>query len=576
MKRYVILLFLPLLSACGGTDKPGNTTVAVDANLLKQVLKVDPNDPLRHTMTPSQLFSISGATENVIEGKQGTTVYIPKAAFRNAKGEIVEKDIKIELIEATTLDDLIRSGLQSADSTGAISSDGVVYLNATANGEQLSLDKNSPLHIERPLRGKDRKNLLTFQGLRDSSGQMHWLNPQQPENTLTPIPLSQLDFIPEKFVQTVNDNLPFRNHKTLSRTLCDSLYWALSAWRPGYGEDDGVMNDTANVCGIDPASAKVLQEKHFQKTLISTREFERRFKAIVNTCNENVLNVYVQHLQNSLWQNDSMAANLLKGTAHEATFRNFASERLGKVRVDDQRAKAMDAFYSRRLDETKAQLARVKAKRDSLEHIKDVRYQQAMQEYDSLLVLRQNYRLEHYGFVQTSLGWTMMGSYIIGPSKFQFDVEIPTGNDYDRSYVYIVNPRIQSIFGLLAGDKVHFTTAHAQDHIFVSWMGERQLAVAVSYKGEQVFTDTVSFTVQDRPAKIRFSPKASTKKSFKDFLAKYDTWKAENKISVDLYYEDAIWKEQKRQEQLRNDYDLMVQLWNLARPCCPTGRVAFK
>jgi hypothetical protein len=284
-----------------------------------------------------------------------------------------------------------------------------------------------------------------------------------------------------------------------------------------------------------------------------------------------VLEVYVQHLQNSLWQNDSLAADLLNGRAHETTFRNFASERLGKVRVDDQRAKALDAFYSRRLDETKTQLDRAKAKRDSLEKLKDAKFTQSMQEYDSLLTLRLNYRMEHYGFTQTTLGWTMMGSYVITKAKFYFDVEIPTGTDYDRSYVYIVNPCIQSIFALTSIDKVHFNGAYAKDYIFASYIGEQQLAVSVSYKGEQVFLDTVSLIVQDKPAVIRFSPKASAKKSFKDFIAKYDTWKAENKISVDLSYQDVIWEEQKRQDQLYQDYELMAKLWNLARPCCTTN-----
>jgi hypothetical protein len=63
------------------------------------------------TITPSEYFEINNSTDNIIEGKQGTLVIIPKNCFTNKNGEPTDGNVKIELAEVFSAEEMVLSNL---------------------------------------------------------------------------------------------------------------------------------------------------------------------------------------------------------------------------------------------------------------------------------------------------------------------------------------------------------------------------------------------------------------------------------------------------------------------------------
>ena len=300
------------------SDKPNSVDTAI---------KFQQTDPFAKSITESQYFEFDSKIDNIIEGKNGTIIVCPKGCFMNSKGETIEGNIKIELTEALSLEEMILSNLTTTSNGKLLETDGMIYFNATSNGEKLTISKENPIHIEVPTKNK-KNGMSAYKGIRDSVGNMNWINPKPLENYLVPIDINLLDFLPEKFQAEVEKGMPYKKYTTATKELVDSLYYILSVTNgselikgfvntdinePYYNKNKQVVNgkytnqsyqrksnrDTTilqndnstipKTCGIDPASIKVIKSKKYQNTLISTKEFEERLKIIFKTCNSSVL-----------------------------------------------------------------------------------------------------------------------------------------------------------------------------------------------------------------------------------------------------------------------------------------------
>jgi hypothetical protein len=117
---------------------------------LTETIKMSPNDPFKSTMVKSHFFDINANQDNVIEGQKGTIIIMPKGCFQDESGEIVEKDVKIELAEALSMNNILLSNLNTTSDGKPLETDGMIYFNATSNGKQLTINKENPIHIEIP------------------------------------------------------------------------------------------------------------------------------------------------------------------------------------------------------------------------------------------------------------------------------------------------------------------------------------------------------------------------------------------------------------------------------------------
>lgn len=240
-----LLVFALLLLRCSN-----------NSNQIIPVEKTHPNDPFRSTVVESQYFKINGDENQVIEGENGTRIVIPKGAFTDSKGNKITTEIQFELAEALSLEEMILSNLTTTSDEKLLETDGMIYINATANGEPLKIDESNPIYIEIPTRNK-KPNMKVYKGIRDTIGNMNWTEPKELEKFLIPVDMSLLDFYPNGFKDAVIAQLPYKNHSEATSDLLDSLYYSLSS-----SKDETPFDE-------QPESYSDYQEKYYSTDTLS-------------------------------------------------------------------------------------------------------------------------------------------------------------------------------------------------------------------------------------------------------------------------------------------------------------------
>ena len=97
-------------------------------------------------------------------------------------------------------------------------------------------------------------------------------------------------------------------------------------------------------CGINPASIKTIWNQKFNNTNLATKEFEERMPWIHKTCDNTILELYVNNLDRNLADIDAMAMQKLGGKLREK-FAEFASRGDGKVELSTKAATALNNYY---------------------------------------------------------------------------------------------------------------------------------------------------------------------------------------------------------------------------------------
>lgn len=98
--------------------------------------------------------------------------------------------------------------------------------------------------------------------------------------------------------------------------------------------------DSAELNFISPSKVLAFWNKKFNKTLLATREFERRMPSIHATCKNEVLNVYVKNLQLPLTELDKRVKEM-----GYPEFAQFEAEYVGALNPDNPHLKNLQKFY---------------------------------------------------------------------------------------------------------------------------------------------------------------------------------------------------------------------------------------
>lgn len=576
---FFIALFI-LIVACNQNSQKSKNEIAVS--------KSSEDDPFAKSMVESQYFDVLAETDTILEGKNGTVIQIPQGAFKDENGNVVTGDVQIELAEPESLDELLLSGISSKSGGKLLESKGVFYLNASQNGEQLFINENNPIYIEKAIEKGNRGDVVIFQGRKEKDGQINWVESKAAEKYLIPVDMNMLDYLPKGFQEEVEAGMPFRSYDKATDELVDSLYYSLFHSVPMIQEE--VPSDSASAslldqieedrygdesdtlaaqCGIDPATIKAIRSKKFEGTLIATREFEKRLKAIYKSCNNELLQLYIDNADKNLWEIDALAAKKL-GTSHEMyeVFTDFSKEKLTKVK-HSKSAKKIASFYQRKLNSIKKDLQNLK--REAFEERKKNNELaiQKQEEYLELLRKREKYRMDKFGFELTQLGWHNGAVYVEELEKFILEVKVIKGDQFDRVHTYIVNNKINSLFSMTSVDQVVFNRGYNEDKYLLMWKEQMADAIVIAYKGEKVFFEKQEFRVSTQvPVLLTFYPTELSERELRKKL-RGDFWKRrENKIKVDLAYQAAFEKERKRQVRLRNERIFMNKLRKKAFACC--------
>lgn len=591
---------------------------------IRPIQKTHANDPFKDTMVESQVFSINGKKDHVLEGEQGTIMVFPQGCFKNAAGKIITENIDIELAEAFSLVDMLSSNLTTTSNGKQLITDGMIYFNATADGEQLLVNEEIPVYIEIPT-DKRKPSMQVYKGERDENGIMNWVEPQPLETFLTAIDLSLLDFYPKGFEAAVEANMPYKNHQYANAELKDSLFYSLSYFNviqfakiiqefPSIQSNEAYYNKYKEVINgqytsasfdankvhaevdsiykadefnyIDPALIKVIRSEPFQNSLIATREFEKRLPFIYQSCHNSILEIYSKNLDKNMWELDSMVAVKIKNfpktfysesdmighvvastDSLEKIFRDFAGQRLTNIKGSEKYSHLLKEYYDKRLKEVQLELEN-KHKEFIHEINKETEvFKKVAKEYKKLLFKREKYRMETYGFEWTSTGWVNVDTGTIpkdwGAKKLE--VLVKNGSEYDRVHTYVIYSSIKSLYRLNSFDKEVFYVGNDSEREMLMPKKKQATIISVAYKGQNVFLGTLDFITDNSSLVVNLSP--SSQKELSEILNRYDNYAAENSIEVDLKYMEAYEKERIRQRRLQEELDFMRMLFECIHVC---------
>ncbi|PNQ74052.1 hypothetical protein C1T31_06950 [Hanstruepera neustonica] len=147
------ILIASLLFTNCSSDKKKNRNIPVES-----ITEID------SILSPiTENFEIQGNQESVIKGKKGTSIYIPANAFQFTDGTEPKETITIKIKECFSLTDMISENLHTVSGDKILETNGMVYLNAEADGKKLSIKQGKAIAIGFPKNGLDKEMDLFYE-----------------------------------------------------------------------------------------------------------------------------------------------------------------------------------------------------------------------------------------------------------------------------------------------------------------------------------------------------------------------------------------------------------------------------
>ena len=615
MKQFRIIgsLFLILLFSQCQTTSPNPAS-----------LKVKSDSPFAKTAIESQYFTVNASEDNIIEGKNGTIIVAPKGCFLDKNGKPVTKNITIELAEALTYDEMIMTGLSTTSDEKPLITDGMIYFYPTKDGELLTINPKKPIYIEVPT--NDRKaGMMAYKGEMDDAGKINWVNPKELENYLVKVDLALLDFLPNGFEEAVLLEME-KKGKAVNENFVDSLYYSLSisdgsellkslpptdlnepyynkeskvkdgkyedgSFEVGFNispsnrnppyqailvQDDEVVQDSAAICGIDPALIKIIKSNAYQNTFIATREFEQRMQLLHLDCSQSNLELYLKNLDKDLWKIDSLVTQNGTDTSDLSAFEKLAKQKHTNVQDANIYAELLSGHYQKQLKEVKEELQKAKTKLITELAKASEPTKKTVAEYKEILLKREAHRMIKYSFEWTNTGWVNIDKPAIPtisvaiPQKElarALEVSIENGNDFDQVYSYVIYRGIKSLYRFNQDNKTLFYAGNSDNRRMILLRNEPSVIIAIGYTGDKMAFATQEFNTNE-PYDFNLKLQSSTEKKIRTTILKYETSGKENALFTDLEFMQKLEIERKRQKLLKNEAAFIQRLKEIAYQCC--------
>lgn len=157
MNNKVIIFLLILIASslfinCS-SDKKKKWNIPVDS-----ITEID------SVLSPiTEKFQIQASEESVLKGKKGTSLYIPANSFQFDDGTVPKEHITIEIKECLSLTDMIFENLHTISDDQILETNGMIYLNAEADGKKLSIKKGKAIVIAFQKNGLDKEMDLFYE-----------------------------------------------------------------------------------------------------------------------------------------------------------------------------------------------------------------------------------------------------------------------------------------------------------------------------------------------------------------------------------------------------------------------------
>lgn len=232
----------------------------------------------------------------------------------------------------------------------------------------------------------------------------------------------------------------------------------------------------SNASHIPPSKVLAIWNKKFNGTNLATQDFEDRMKAIHETCDEKVFDVYAKNLKKPLWKLDQRVVKM-----GYPQFQRFVDQKVGAIRMDDVHQKNLAAFYEKAIETLR------ETGKKNMETVwrKERQWDNQLQDERRKEVLRKGLREsinlnEEYGFnlrnVYRQLGITAgfqmhSGGTIVNIDKYVWDatvarqttlitdpqtgktakityepmtIEVSRAEQYDKLFLYLFSKEINS------------------------------------------------------------------------------------------------------------------------------------
>ncbi len=307
IKTYSILFVLIVLTACNNessNSQNSNNQNSQDSAIttidrtqdtiqaLPDSLLLEDRPPKLTGFTqkdPVQNFRLSPNKQNIIKGKEGSIFILPKNTFVDKNGQVINTTVELKLIEAYSLEDMIKHELETRTTDGLLITAGMFKLTAkTTAGEEVFIDQQNPIRV------KVAAPSLSYQLFEQEDNR--WIKPQQPS--------SYLNYLPIEKAKVVNCTYS-RNNKSYQKSIAELI--------------KKLPEDVQKIA---------------HKSYFASREFERRFQVIGCTEEGYVVpkRIYLENIGKPLWVADSLVVEYYKelngrfGLEHLKNFTKFKNE----------------------------------------------------------------------------------------------------------------------------------------------------------------------------------------------------------------------------------------------------------
>ena len=177
-KLFLILISISIgFYACKKNDDGPIIYAPYITNVTLDFFKDNLNDG-------KQITAVDISSEAWILGNKGTQIYIYPCSFLDADGNTVTGIIDFELIEAQTNLDMLKINRPTFTKDGQLLvSGGIVYVNATQNGNPLQINPNCGLQASIPEVIGSNLQMQYFRGSEDENNVFSW--EESAEDTVT-------------------------------------------------------------------------------------------------------------------------------------------------------------------------------------------------------------------------------------------------------------------------------------------------------------------------------------------------------------------------------------------------------
>lgn len=208
----ILLVTMGTLLLTNRPDSNHELTLDQVTKLTEELVQDGPIDNLG-----SEFFAWN-ANDTAFLSKDGILVSVPENAFL-LNGKPYRDPAVIQWQEALDGSTIVKSGLSTTSNGILLETQGMFSFSAkTPEGKQLTINPKVGIYVQVPV-DEYKEGMQLFDGVKDPSGNINWVEPRDLEKIPVPVDMADLDFYPPEYEAKLNE---LKTKKT--KDFRDSLY----------------------------------------------------------------------------------------------------------------------------------------------------------------------------------------------------------------------------------------------------------------------------------------------------------------------------------------------------------------